>query len=215
MCSRCRGACDAASQFCRFCGALLGTAETSSRPTPPAPPPAVTQPRAPARGARRARSPAARVVTVARTSTHRRQRRASCTAGSRRLLPLRLCHLPPIPTRRSPDRTTCSRARPPRHHRQGRRRGGKLCGRGDARHRPPRGGRRRGRGSLPLAAPRAPGAPRQPLLPARPRLDERPLPPPSRFALGRRGFERPRLPRPLLTKPTTCPEVGRAAYQGT
>jgi pSer/pThr/pTyr-binding forkhead associated (FHA) protein len=35
VCSRCRGACDANAQFCRFCGAPLGTSEPSSRAAPP------------------------------------------------------------------------------------------------------------------------------------------------------------------------------------
>jgi pSer/pThr/pTyr-binding forkhead associated (FHA) protein len=46
VCTRCRGTCDATSQFCRFCGAPLAGNEMTTRP--PAPPATTTDPIPPA-----------------------------------------------------------------------------------------------------------------------------------------------------------------------
>jgi pSer/pThr/pTyr-binding forkhead associated (FHA) protein len=64
LCPRCRGACDAASQFCRFCGASL--ADAQAFPLQPAHNPIAPSPGAPAAPPPpRSLTPVARVVAVA------------------------------------------------------------------------------------------------------------------------------------------------------
>ena len=157
VCSRCRGACDPSSQFCRFCGAPLGPSESSASGRPP-------RERRFAydrSGPRPQRRPAARW---------------SCQPRCRALRP------PHAMERALVERVVPARAG--RRHRQGRRRRSKLRRGGGARLRPNRGRRHSRRGSLSIAASRPTRAPRGAPLPARPRLDERVVPSPPPFLLA-------------------------------